>query len=201
LLRGRGVEKCVREVVGRHPGFLIQQMVALARQALAHQSLELGVQTSVQVGRDVARVVVEELLHSLDQSLGGYALPFTGGIAFREHPFQPPSARAPLARVLGRLADDAEQFHFPLGLALLEFSGEFGIAFSGVADRAFGAADAPGGTTHAHALAHQAHDFAFHGFVEDRGSANDRHGVASGRLSIFKDRDCAQVQILPILAY
>ena len=142
----------------------------------------------MQVGRESALDVVEELVHALYQLLGRYTFPFAGGVAFGEHPFQPPSARAPLARVLGRLADKAEQFHFPIGLALLEFLSELRIVFPGIADRAFGAADAPGGTAHAEAFAHQAHDFAFHGFVEARGSADGLHGLAPGRLLILKDR-------------
>jgi hypothetical protein len=196
-LRGRGVEKRIGQIVG----FLIQQMVELARQGLAHQSPEFGVQALMQVGRNLALDVVEELVHTLDQLLGKYAFPFAGGIALGEHPFQPPRACSPLPRVLGRLADDAEQFHFPIGLALLEFLGELRIAFPGVADRAFGAADRARGKSHAEALAHQAHDFAFHGFVESRGSANGLHGVDPGHLSIPEDRRCAHEQTILVISY
>jgi hypothetical protein len=175
-LRGGGARKRTGQSLGRAAGLVIQQTVELARQGPAHQSLEFGVQTLVPAGRQSALDVVEELVHTLYQLLGGYASPFAGGVAFGEHPFQPPGARAPLPRVLGRLADDAEQFHFPIGLALREFLGKFRIVLSGVADRAFGATDAPSGTAHAEALAHQAHDFAFHGFVETRGSADGLHG-------------------------
>jgi hypothetical protein len=198
----RRVEKRAGQAVGRAGGFLIQQqMVELARQGLAHQSLEFGVQTLMQAGRESALDVVEELVHMLCQLLGRYASPFAGGVAFGEHPFQPPSAGAPLPRVLGRLADDAEQFHFPIGLALLEFLGELGVAFSGIADRAFGAADRARGKSHAEALAHQAHDFALHGFAEARGSADDLHGVDPGRLSISEDRHCAHVRTILVISY
>jgi hypothetical protein len=194
-LERRRVEKRAGQVVGRAGEFLIQQQtVELARQGLAHQSPEFGVQTLLQVGREPVLDAVEEMVHTLCQLLSGYAFPFAGGVAFGEHSFQPPSARAPLARVVGRLADDAEQFHFPLGPRLLELLGKFGIVFPGVADRAFGAADRARGESHAEALAHQAHDFAFHGFVEARGSTDGLHGLSPGRLSIPEDRHYAHVR-------
>jgi hypothetical protein len=142
-LHGRGLghvrrgRKRVSEVVGRAAGFLIQQSVEFARQGIAHQLAERRAQGLMHVGPEFALDVAEKLVHTLYQLLGGYASPFAGGVAFGEHPFQVPRARAPVARVLGRLADDAEQGHFLVGHRVLELSGELGIAFSGVADRAF----------------------------------------------------------------
>jgi hypothetical protein len=66
-LRGRRVEKRAGVVVGRAASFLIQQMVELARQALAHQSVEFGAQAAVQVGRELALDVFEALVYRLEQ--------------------------------------------------------------------------------------------------------------------------------------